>query len=122
MDKKKEKLFRRKSKIRSKISGSAEKPRLTVYKSQRYIYAQIINDQDGKTICSAYTGELVSADEKKNTKSFKNIDYAVKLGKLIADKALKNNIQNIVFDRNGKIYHGRIKSLAEAARQNGLKF
>lgn len=101
-----------KYRIRKKLSGTAYKPRLTVFKSNTSIYCQLIDDEAGKTICSASSKGLSS------TKS----DQAREVGKIIAQKAAGVQISNVVFDRNGYIYHGRVKALAEGAREGGLNF
>lgn len=106
---------KRHKKIRNKISGTETCPRLSVFKSNRYLSAQIINDEKGETIVSATTKTM----DLKNTS---NIEAASKLGEEIAKLALDKKIDNIVFDRSGYIYHGRIKAIAEAARNKGLKF
>jgi len=108
------KRIRRKGRVRAKVSGTAVCPRLSVFRSNRGIYAQIINDEIGQTIVS------VSADEAK-TKG-KKIEVSLELGKLIAEKAVTKGISQVVFDRNGYKYHGRVKSLADGARLGGLKF
>ncbi len=115
----KTKLQRRqriKRSIRKNISGTQDRPRLTVYRSNAQIYAQIINDEEGKT--------LVSADSLKNEAAQKipKIDQAAIVGKEVAEKAVAAGITEVVFDRNGYLYHGRVKSLADAAREGGLKF
>ncbi|MHB9055716.1 MAG: 50S ribosomal protein L18 [Paludibacteraceae bacterium] len=103
-----------KAHIRTKISGTAERPRLTVFRSNVQIYAQIIDDVKGVTLVSA--SSLGSKD--KVTKS----EQAATVGKLIAQNALSAGIKEVVFDRNGYLYHGRVKQLADAAREGGLKF
>ncbi|TVR41462.1 MAG: 50S ribosomal protein L18 [Bacteroidia bacterium] len=116
----KKKLDRRtriKYRVRKKIRGTAEKPRLSVFRSNKAIYAQVIDDLDGKTLVAA-SSQLKDIAEKKMTKTEK----AREVGKLIAERAKEAGIENIVFDRNGYLYHGRIKSLAEGAREGGLKF
>ncbi len=102
--------------IRLKITGTAEQPRLSVYRSNKGIYAQIINDVDGTTLVSA------STLAKDLTKGSPKVDQAKEVGKLLAEKAVATGISSVVFDRNGYLYHGRIKSLAEGAREGGLKF
>lgn len=117
---KSKKDFRRtriKLRIRKDISGTAERPRLTVFRSSKEIYAQLIDDLQGKTLLAASSNEKEITDQK-GTKS----DKAKLVGKLIAEKALQAGITTVVFDRNGYLYHGRVKSLAEAAREGGLKF
>ena len=103
--------------IRKRLSGSTERPRLSVYRSNKGIYAQIIDDVSGKTIVSAssLSKDFVAADGNKS-------DQSVAVGKLVAQKALAAGIKDVVFDRNGYLYHGRVKSLAEGAREGGLKF
>jgi len=106
-----------KYRIQKKIRGSEEQPRLNVFRSNKQIYAQIINDQKGVTVVSASSREKELA-EKKITKS----EQAKEVGKMVAEKAKEAGIEKVVFDRNGYLYHGRIKSLAEGAREGGLKF
>ncbi|WKN31999.1 50S ribosomal protein L18 [Porifericola rhodea] len=100
--------------IRRKLSGTSERPRLSVYKSNKAIYAQIINDELGNTLAHATSVEV----ETKNA----NLDIAKAVGKKIAEKAVANGISEVVFDRGGYIYHGKVKALAEGAREGGLKF
>ncbi|NMM49419.1 50S ribosomal protein L18 [Marinigracilibium pacificum] len=102
--------------IRKKISGTAERPRLSVYKSNTSIYAQLIDDINGNTLAFASSKELNPS--KKNF----NVEDASTVGKKLAEKAKSNGIETIVFDRSGYRYHGRIKSLADGAREGGLKF
>jgi len=101
--------------IRRKVSGSAERPRLTIYRSLNHIYAQIIDDVEGRTIAAASTTEK---DLRGATGG--NIDAAVRVGRAIAERALSNGIEQVVFDRGGYRYHGRVKALADAAREAGL--
>ena len=112
--------LRSKTKIRKKISGTNEKPRLTVYRSLNNIYAQIIDDTSGKTITavSSLTEELAEEIKKAKGKTAKSKI----VGKLIAQKALEQNISTVVFDRNGYRYHGRVQAVAEGVREGGLKF
>lgn len=105
-----------KKSIRKKLDGTTERPRLTVYRSNKQIYAQIIDDIKGITVTAA--GSLKNDAAQKVNK----VEQAKLVGKEIAEKAKKAGIENVVFDRNGYLYHGRIKSLAESARENGLKF
>ena len=107
---------RRHIRVRRKISGTAERPRLCVYRSNTNIYAQVIDDVAGKTLVSAST-----LDKEVKTKKA-NKEAAKELGTLIAQKANKAKIKNVVFDRGGYIYHGVVKELAEAAREGGLEF
>ena len=102
--------------VRNKISGTAERPRLCVFRSNKGIYAQIIDDTVGKTLVSAST-----LDKEVKTKA-SNIESAKEVGELVGKRALKAGIENVVFDRGGYIYHGKVKALAEAAREAGLKF
>jgi large subunit ribosomal protein L18 len=108
-------LERRKLRVRKDISGTQEKPRLSVFRSNKYIYAQIIDDVAGKTLASV-SGVVSSAKSKDN-----KVKKAFELGKELAEKALANNVSTVVFDRNGYRYHGRVKSLADGAREGGLK-
>ena len=110
-----ERRQRIKFRIRKIVSGTAAKPRLSVFRSNKEIYAQIIDDVNGVTLAAASSRE---AGVTKGTK----IETAASVGKLIAEKALKAGIDTITFDRGGNLYHGRVKSLAEGAREAGLKF
>lgn len=103
-----------KARIRRKIDGTPERPRLSVYKSSSHIYAQIIDDVKGVT--------LASASSLKVTDKLNGVDMAKAIGKKIAEEAKSKNISTVVFDRNGFIYHGRIKAVADAAREAGLNF
>jgi len=112
--------FRRKRikmRIRKVVKGTAETPRLTVFRSNKEIYAQIIDDLSGKTLLSASSRTKGVIDKK-----VPKIEQAKIIGKLIAERAIEAGINAVVFDRNGYLYHGRVKSLAEAAREGGLKF
>ena len=106
----------RHERIRSKIVGTSECPRLCVFRSNTNIYAQIIDDESGKTLVSAS-----SPDKDLNLKN-NNIETATKVGETLAKRATKAGIKNVVFDRGGYLYHGKVKALAEAARENGLEF
>lgn len=112
---KRDKRIRIKNRIRQNVTGTGAKPRLTVFRSNKQIYAQIIDDLSGTTIVSAGSLEKEGGETKKT-------EQAKLVGKLIAEKALEKGIEKVVFDRNGYQYHGRIKTLADAARENGLKF
>ncbi len=114
----KKRRIRRKRTIRSKIYGTASTPRLTVFRSNKYIYVQAIDDDKGVTIESSSSLQL--SDDKKVLKL--NKKTAAEIGKDIALKLKKKNIEAVVFDRNGFLYAGKIKSLADAARENGIKF
>jgi ribosomal protein L18, bacterial type len=111
--------LRRKKRIRKDIFGTAEKPRVSVYRSLNHIYVQAIDDRNGKTILSASS---VEADVKGKAKKTGNKDTAKAVGELLAQKCKSKGIENVVFDRSGYVYHGRIKALADAARAAGLKF
>jgi large subunit ribosomal protein L18 len=107
--------------IRAKVSGSAVRPRLSVFKSNKGMYLQLIDDSAGKTLASARTGEIKKLDEKRAAEGKKSA-MAFELGKLLAEKALKKNIKEAVFDRGGYKFHGRIKSAADGAKEGGLIF
>ncbi|MCY4192571.1 MAG: 50S ribosomal protein L18 [Rhodospirillaceae bacterium] len=118
---KEKKLFARRQRrnryaIRKRANG---KPRLSVFRSERHIYAQVIDDLTGKTKASAST---VEEGFKSTVKSGANIEAAQTIGKLVAERALKAKVETVVFDRGGYVYHGRVKALADAAREAGLKF
>lgn len=104
-----------KSRIRSKVYGTADCPRMTVFRSNKQIYVQLVNDQEGKTLVASSSKNLTDA---KGSKS----EIAAQVGKSIATVALAAGITSVVFDRNGYLYHGRVKQLADAAREAGLKF
>jgi len=112
--------LRRKIRIRKNMFGTAEKPRLNVFRSLKQIYAQLIDDSTGKTIVSASTLSKEITDEIKNAKT--KIEKSVIVGKLIAKKAADANVDKVIFDRNTYRYHGRVKALADGAREAGLKF
>ena len=107
---------RRHQRVRGKISGTAERPRLSVFRSENNIYAQIIDDVAGNTLVSA------STVEKGFEGNGGNAEAAKKIGATVAERALQKGIEEVVFDRGGYIYHGRVKALAEGAREGGLKF
>ncbi len=109
------------SRIRAKMSGTAERPRLNVYRSLNHIYTQLIDDANGVTIASA-SSKGKKSEEEKEKKSGGNIAAAVEVGKLIAERAKEKGITKVVFDRGGYLYHGRVKALANAAREGGLEF
>ena len=102
-----------KTRIRGKVFGTAARPRMTVFRSNKQIYVQLIDDEAGKTLCASSSKGLEAAPK---------IEMAAKVGKAIAEKALAAGITEVVFDRNGYLFHGRVKSLADAAREGGLKF
>ena len=101
------------ARIRAKLSGTGERPRLNVYRSLNHIYAQVIDDQKGETLVSASTIKM---------KTGGNLAAAKEIGKAVAEKAVEKGIKKVVFDRGGFLYHGRIKALADAAREAGLEF
>lgn len=103
--------------IRKRLQGSRQRPRLSVFRSLKHIYAQIIDDRSGRTLVSASSSET-----KSSAKSGANIAGAKEIGKLVAERARQAGITRVVFDRGGYLYHGRVKALAEAAREGGLEF
>ena len=105
--------------VRTKVSGTTDRPRLCVFRSLKHIYAQVIDDSNGQTIVSAST---VDKELREAVAKGSNIDAATKVGQLVAQRALAKGVAQVVFDRGGYIYHGRVKNLAEAAREAGLKF
>jgi large subunit ribosomal protein L18 len=109
----------RHARVRNKISGTADRPRLNVYRSLNNIYAQVIDDTTGNTLVSAST---LDEEIKAAVKNTGNKEAAKAVGALVAKRAIEKNIKNVVFDRGGYIYHGRVKELAEAAREAGLEF
>ena len=111
--KKVERRIKIKFRIRKRVNGTAERPRLCVFRSNKQIYGQVINDQAGKTLASASSVGLEAMPKK---------EQAAKVGELIAANAIAAGITSVVFDRNGYLYHGRVKELAEGARKGGLKF
>jgi large subunit ribosomal protein L18 len=112
-------LKRRHFRVRKRVSGSAERPRLAIFRSGQHIYAQVIDDVQQHTLAAAAT---VDKDIKTKLSSGGNIEAATAVGKLIAERALAKGIAQVVFDRGGNLYHGRVKALAEAARAAGLDF
>lgn len=100
--------------IRNKISGTAERPRISVFKSNKRIYAQIIDDEAGHTMVMASSSEIGETNV--------NVELSKEVGKKLAEKAVASGITNVVFDRNGYVYHGKVKALADGAREGGLKF
>ncbi len=109
----------RHARVRNKVSGTTERPRLNVYRSLNNIYAQVIDDTTGNTLVSAST---LDEEIKASVKNTGNKEAAKAVGALVAKRALEKKIKNVVFDRGGYIYHGRVKELAEAAREAGLEF
>lgn len=108
---------RRHARVRKSVSGTEQRPRLNVYRSNKHIYVQVIDDINGVTIASASTKE-----NDLNVDSTSNLDAAVKIGELIAKRAQDRGYKSVVFDRGGYLYHGRVKALADAAREAGLEF
>ena len=108
-----ERRIKIKYRVRNKISGTAARPRMSVFRSNKQIYVQIINDQTGRTLAAASSLGLEAMPKK---------EQAAKVGEMIAKKAIEAGITSVVFDRNGYLYHGRVKEVADAARNGGLKF
>lgn len=109
--------FRIKKRIRKIIKGTAERPRMTVFRSNKQIYVQLVDDLSGKTLAAA-SSQAKGIDDQSVAK----VEQAKLVGALMAERAIEAGIQTVVFDRNGYLYHGRVKALAEAAREKGLKF
>ncbi|MCE9618550.1 MAG: 50S ribosomal protein L18 [Planctomycetes bacterium] len=107
---------RRKAGLRKRIIGTTERPRMSVFRSLNHIYVQVIDDSNGRTLVSASDREKASAAAKGKVTSAKNI------GKVVAERAAKAGVTKVVFDRNGYLFHGRVKALAEGAREGGLQF
>ena len=107
---------KRHARVRTKITGTSERPRLNVYRSNKHIYAQLIDDSKGITLVSA------STMDKDFNGTAGNVEAAASIGETIAKRAVEKNIKSVVFDRGGFVYHGRVKALAEGAREGGLKF
>jgi large subunit ribosomal protein L18 len=114
-----EQFNRRKARVRRALRVRATRPRLSIHRSSKHIYAQVIDDADGKTVAAASTLEK---DVKGSLKTGADKAAAAAVGKLIAERAVKAGIKEVVFDRGGYIYHGRVKALADAAREGGLSF
>ena len=114
---KKEARIKRKIRIRKKIFGTAERPRLVVFRSNKHVYAQVVNDDAGITLASSST---LAVEELRSSSA--NIETAKAIGKRIAEDVLKQDISSVVFDRNGYVFHGKVKALADSAREAGLKF
>jgi len=111
--------IKRKTRIRKKLSGTASRPRLTVFRSARHIYAQVVNDIDGHTLVAASTTEK---DVRANSNFENKVAAANHVGKLVAERAIEKGIKSVVFDRNGFLYHRRIKAVSDGAREAGLVF
>lgn len=116
MAKQKDNRIRRKASIRKKLSGTPERPRLSVFRSAKHMYAQVVDDVSGTTLASAST--LAKDIEASGTK----VDQAKAIGAAIANRCKDKGVETVVFDRNGFLYHGRVKALADSAREAGLKF
>ncbi|MHC0039190.1 50S ribosomal protein L18 [Pseudoneobacillus sp. C159] len=108
---------KRHARVRAKLSGTEARPRLNVFRSNQHIYAQLIDDVNGVTIASAST-----LDKELSLESTKDVAAAQKVGELVAKRAVEKGVSSVVFDRGGYLYHGRVKALADAARENGLEF
>jgi large subunit ribosomal protein L18 len=108
---------KRHARVRSKLTGTAERPRLNVFRSNQHIYAQVIDDTNSVTLASAST-----LDKELSVEATGNTQAAIAVGELVAKRAVEKGITNVVFDRGGYLYHGRVKALADAAREAGLKF
>lgn len=108
---------KRHARVRAKLSGTPARPRLNVFRSNKHIYAQLIDDVNGVTLASAST-----LDKDFGQESAANLEAAQKIGELVAKRAVEKGITSVVFDRGGYLYHGRVKALADAARENGLEF
>ena len=111
--------LRRKLRVRKKVKGTPERPRLCVYRSLRHMYAQVIDDTVGHTLAAASTRDKELREKLQRTG---NVEAAKEVGRLVAKRALEKGIKKVVFDRNGFLYHGRVKAVAEAAREAGLEF
>ena len=112
---------RRKKSVRKKVSGTGEKPRMAIYRSNKSIYVQVIDDVIGKTICGVSSKDADSKAGEKNA-TRKNVTYAAELGNKIAKEAIEKGVKKVVFDRAGYKYHGTVKALADGARKAGLEF
>ncbi len=126
VEKKRKKRLKRHKKVRAKISGTGKIPRLCVFRSNKYIYAQLIDDKNNKILASARDSQVkakkTEVKKEKDNKLSKKLSIAFETGKLIAQKAKDLKIEKVVFDRGGYKYHGRVKALADGARDKGLKF
>ncbi len=119
---KKQARFKRKKSIRKKLTGTSDRLRLSVFRSSRHIYAQVIDDNQGHTLVSASSLDQQVKDYIQRKSPIKKIAVANFVGKLVAERAIGKGIKKVVFDRNGFLYHGRIKSVSEGAREGGLDF
>ena len=118
---KRESWLGRKTRVRKKLKGVQERPRLSVFRSSKHIYAQIINDIAGATLAAASSQDKEFATSSDKSKGG-TMDGAVIVGKLLGDRAKAKGVEQVVFDRNGYLYHGRVKALADAVRETGVKF
>jgi large subunit ribosomal protein L18 len=119
---KKQTRMKRKMRIRKKISGTSDRPRLTVFRSLKNIYAQIIDDTDGHTLVSASSIEKWDVEGEGKPKFESKVDEAKHIGQVIGKRSIEKGIQQVVFDRNGYLYHGRVKAVSDGARESGLIF
>lgn len=119
---KREKRMRRHIRVRARVKGTAQKPRLSVFRSNKHIFLQLIDDEKGKTIVSAGDIQTKAAEKSKSKSKMTKTETAREVGKSLAESAKKKKIKNIVFDRGGYIYHGRVKAIAEGVREGGLVF
>jgi large subunit ribosomal protein L18 len=119
LDVKQQARLKRKKRIRKKISGTGERPRLCVFRSSRQIYAQLIDDLSGHTVAAASSLE---ASVKQESEPGGKVALAVQVGKLVAERAAEKGVKRVVFDRNGFLYHGRVKAVSDGAREAGLVF
>jgi large subunit ribosomal protein L18 len=119
MDSKKEARLKRKLRIRKKVSGTQERPRLTVFRSARHIYAQIVDDTTGQTLAAASSVEPAVRSLPRFDSKVAQAQY---IGKMVGERAVAHGIQRVVFDRNGFLYHGRVKAVSDGAREAGLDF
>jgi large subunit ribosomal protein L18 len=115
----KQQTQKRHHRLRRTLTGTAERPRLAVFRSNNHIYAQVIDDEAQSTLCSAST---LDKDLRSSVQASSTCDASVAVGQLVAQRALAKGIQQVVFDRGGNLYHGRVKALADAAREAGLQF
>ena len=119
---KKQARLKRKRSIRKKIMGTAQRPRLSVFRSARHIYAQVIDDSEGHTVVCASTLEQQVKEHMESENQMKKAEVASFVGKLVAQRAIEKGIKKVVFDRNGFLYHGRVKAVSDGAREAGLEF
>lgn len=119
LEQKKARVWRRQMRVRSKLMGTAARPRLSVHRTHKHIYAQVIDDLAGRTLCSASSKCKELIDQMKHGG---NVKAAVQVGTVLAQRAIMHGIKQVVFDRGGFRYHGRVKALADAARKAGLEF